>query len=116
MVKKRSKVNKKQEDDKLLAFVATFLSIIGFLIALLAWRDKKYVMFYAKQSLVVFVIAVIAGVIQGIFMWIPILGNIISMAVGIVVFLLWLFSWIYALSGKEQYVPVVGYWADKIDL
>ena len=110
------KLKRSKENDKLLAFVATFLSIVGFIIALIAWHDNKYIMFYARQSLVIFIVGVVAGFFQSIFSFIPVIGNIIVAALWLIVFLLWLFSWIYALSGKEKDVPVVGDWARKIDL
>ena len=47
------KQSKKSGDFKTQAFVATFLSIIGFVIAIVSWRKDNYVMFYAKQSLIV---------------------------------------------------------------
>jgi len=112
----KKKVNKKHEESKVKAWVTAFLSIIGFIIALLAWRDDKYVMFYAKQSFVVFIVAVLAGLIQGVFVWIPILGWIINVALSVLVFILWLFSWIYALSGEMKLVPLVGEWGNKIKL
>ncbi len=114
MVKKK-KVSQKS-DGKLEAFVTTFLSIVGFVIALIAWRDNKYVMFYAKQSLVVFIVAVIAGIINSVLIWIPLIGWIINAALGIIVFVLWLLSWIYALSGEKKEVPIVGVWGRKINL
>lgn len=105
----------KKEDPKLRAFVTAFLSIIGFLIALIAWRDDKYTMFYAKQSLIVFVVGCIAGFLQMIAV-IPIIGWIISFALSVAVFLLWLCSWIYALSGKMKEVPFVGQFGRKFEL
>ena len=45
----------KKKDKTLFAFVTTFLSIVGFIIALLAWKKDKYVMHYAKISLAVYV-------------------------------------------------------------
>jgi len=107
---------KKRDDKKLLAFVTTFLSIIGFVIALITWKDNKYIMFYARQSLVVFIVAVIAGFVNEIFVWLPFIGKIISFALGLVVFVLWLVSWIYALSGEMKEVPIIGVWGRKIKL
>lgn len=107
---------KGEDDSKLLAFVTTFLSIIGFVIALIAWRDNKYVMFYARQSLVVFIVGAIAGIVGSILGWMPVIGQIISFALGLIVFVLWVVSWIYALSGKMKEVPVVGVWGRKINL
>ncbi|MBS3089001.1 hypothetical protein J4402_04465 [Candidatus Pacearchaeota archaeon] len=113
---RKKKSVKKEENSKLLAFVTTFLSIVGFVIALIAWRDKKYVMFYARQSLVVFIVGAIAGIVKMVFIWIPVIGKIISFALGLIVFVLWVVSWVYALSGEMKEVPVVGVWGRKIDL
>ncbi len=106
----------KEDESKIYAFLATFLSIIGFIIALIVKRKDKYVMFYARQSLVIFIIGAVAGALSSLFRIIPIIGWIIQTALFILVFLLWLFSWLYALSGKMKEIPIVGDWAKKIKL
>lgn len=111
--KKSTTKSSKQDDSKTKAFITTFLSIVGFIIAIIAWRDDKYVMFYAGQSLVVFIVAIIAGAIQSIFLFVPIIGWIINAALSVIVFILWLLSWLYALSGETKEVPIVGYWGRK---
>jgi uncharacterized membrane protein len=107
---------KNKDDSKLEAFLATFLSIIGFVIALIAWKDDKYVMHYAKISLVVFVIGAIAGIIAKIFFILPIIGGIINFALGVIVILIWILSWAYALSGEKKEISIVSHWANKVDL
>jgi len=110
VVNKRS--SKVKDDSKLFAFFATFLSILGFLIALVARRENKYVMFYAKQSLVVFatyIIAVIIGILPGI-------GKVLGPIAFLIVFIFWLLSWIYALSGKMKEVPFIGKYQKEINL
>lgn len=121
MVKKKRVKSKKErsnkKDDKILfAFLATFLSIIGFVIALIAKRNDVYVMYYAKQSLVIFIIGAIAGILKSVFILIPIIGIIINVALGIIVFIIWLLSWIYALSGEKKSIPIVSDWTKKINL
>lgn len=118
MAKKKIKESKsnKEDDKKLFAFLATFLSIVGFVIALIAKRDDKYVMYYARQSLVIFIIGAVAAIISWILGWIPVIGWIINTALWIIVFVLWLISWIYALSGEEKEIPIVSDWAKKIKL
>jgi uncharacterized membrane protein len=110
---KNIKANSKADDSKTYAFLATFLSIIGFVIALVTKKDDEYVMYYAKQSLVIFIIAVIAGIINSILMWIPFLGWFIIAIINIALFLLWLVSWIYALSGEKKTIPIVSDYAQK---
>ncbi|MBS3075107.1 hypothetical protein J4429_01475 [Candidatus Pacearchaeota archaeon] len=121
--KKRKKETEKKvqknnnSDDKIIfAFLAAFLSIIGFLIALILKKDDKYVIFYAKQSLVIFVIGAIAGILGNAIKFLPIIGTIIYGALFILIFIAWFLSWIYALSGKEKTIPIIRYWAEKINL
>ena len=112
--KKRSKKtqSKLKDDSKLFAFIAAFLSIVGFFIALLVKKDDKYVMHYAKQSLMVFIVFVVAWAV----MIVPIIGWIVGPIVYLVGVILWLFSWIYALTGEMKIVPIVGEYSNKIDL
>ena len=97
MPKKKS-VTKKEDDSKLFAFLATFLSVVGFIIALATKKDNKYVMFYAKQSLIIFIIYVIAAVV----VIVPIIGWLLSPIIYVLGVILWIISWIYSLSGKTK--------------
>lgn len=103
-----------KSDSKLYAFLATFLSIVGFIIVLIAKKDDKYAMYYAKQGLIVFIVSLIASAIGWAFLFSP-LGWAIGRILNTLVFILWLLSWIYALSGKEKEVPIVGQLARKLD-
>jgi len=120
MAKKRNKTYKieiprkieiKKDDSTIYAFLATILSIIGFIIAIIARRDDKYVMYYAKHSLIIFIIGCVGGVLGAILNWIPIIGPIINLGIFIIVFLAWILSWIYALSGKQKVIPIITDWA-----
>lgn len=109
MAKKKKASEQKKNDDKIVfAWLAAFLSIIGFVIALLVKPKNKYVMFYAKQSLVVFIFAVICSLISFIIGWVPFIGWLISLGLSLLTTIFWFFSWIYALTGKEKEVPVIG--------
>ena len=117
----RKRVSRKDDeflkgDPKARAFIATFFSIIGFIIAFLSWKKDQYVMFYARQSLVLFIVMIVAGIINAILALIPIVGWIVMTCLNIFVFILWLFSWIYALSGEKKDVIFIGEYAKKINL
>lgn len=116
MTKKKVNKKKSSNDRIAFAFVATFLSIVGFLIAIISKREDKYVMFYAKQSLVIFVLAVICAIIVKAVYWIPVIGIIINVALSILVILAWILSWSYSLTGKQKEIPVVDHWTKKIKL
>ena len=98
-------MTKKESDRKIFAWLAAFLAIVGFLIALAVKKDDKYVMFYAKQGLVLG----LGFILSGILSWIPIVGWIFS----IFIFILWIITWINALSGKEKNTWLVGDLASK---
>ena len=119
MAKKKiivKKTSSKNDDPKLFAFLATFLSIIGFIIVLLTRRDDEYVMFYARQSLVLFIFAIIAGIVQIAIGWVPVLGWTITIVLQLIIVILWIISWVYALSDKKKMIPFIGEYADKINL
>ena len=59
---------------------------------------------------------VVLGIISEALLFLPIIGSIMNIAVGILSFVLWLISWIYALSGVERKIPIVSEWAEKINL
>jgi uncharacterized membrane protein len=116
MAKKQTKpVAKGSDDRKLFAFLATFLSIIGFVIAVVTKKDDEYVMFYAKQSLVVFIVAIIGAVINSILVWIPFFGLIVAGIINLFVLILWIFSWAYSLSEQKKETPIVGRYAKSFN-
>jgi uncharacterized membrane protein len=82
----------------------------------LAWKKDRYVMFYAKQSLVLFIFSIIVAIVRAIFAWIPVIGLIIAFVLNILVLILWIYTWAYALSGKEKDVLIIGKYARKIKL
>ncbi|MDP2925170.1 MAG: hypothetical protein Q8N99_02245 [Nanoarchaeota archaeon] len=125
MVKKKLKkeksvkidLKKNMNDERtLFAWIATFLSIIGFVIALIVKRDDKYVMYYAKHSLIIFVIIFVLGGISGLLFFLPIIGEIINAAVVIISVILWVISWIFALSGEEKIIPIITDLTKKFEL
>ncbi|UCD20805.1 MAG: hypothetical protein JSW08_03465 [archaeon] len=106
----------KKEDSKIFAFLTALLSIIGFVVAIIAWRKDRYVMFYAKQSLVIFIAYVVVMILKLLLNLIPILGTAIFIILIIIIVLSWLMSWIYALSGDKKYAWFLGRWSKGIKL
>jgi uncharacterized membrane protein len=101
--------NKKQSSSPSLlgAFIATFFSLIGAVISLLIWHKNEYVVFYAKQSLILFLIALVLSIFSGLVLWIPIIGWAIGAALQIFVIILWVLTWIYSLSGEKREIPFI---------
>ncbi len=105
---KKKPTTEKAEDKKLRGFVASFFLIIGFLIAIILWKNDKYAMAYAKRGLVLFIGFLIASAL-GI---IPVIGWIFWVIIAV----FWVITWIYALQGKEEGIWIVGDLAEKINL
>ena len=98
------------DDKKIKAFIASFFTIIGFLIAIIIWKKDDYVMFYAKQGLILFIGQLII-IILDYFMikWF----TFILWAFWII---LWVLTWINALSGQKKDTFIVSDLSKKIKL
>ena len=114
VAKKKTDNVKMQDDSKLFAFLAVLLSIIGFIIAYAAKRDNKYVMFYAKQSLVLFFGWVILWVISMVLYMIPFIGMLVYWICYVGLIILWIVGLVYSLSGEMKNIPLVGDIARKL--
>lgn len=108
--------SKKSDDSKLFAFLAVLLSIIGFLFAYMAKKDDKYVMFYAKQSLVLFFAWLIVWVASLILAFVPVIGHLIIAIAYVGLFILWIIGMVYAFSGEMKQIPLVGQFASKFNI
>lgn len=112
-LKKKAESLKKQDDKKLFAFLASFFTIVGFIIALVLKKEDKYVMFYAKQGLILF----IGQIIISVFYSIQIIGKFILGPILLILWaILWTITWINALSGEQKKTFLVGDLAEKIKL
>lgn len=82
------------------------LSYLGVLclIPLLAKKDSKFAQFNAKQGLLMFILE--------FFIWIPVLGWLL----GIALFIAWIFAVINVLQGKYWKIPILGDYAEKINI
>ncbi len=106
----------KDKDSNRNAFITTFFSIVGFVIALLIWKKDKYVMYYAKQSLVIFILSILVSVIKPGLSSLAGIGYVLEVALNLVILLPWLFSWMNALSGKKKRIMLISDFANKINL
>jgi len=91
----------------LLCYVAGWITGIIFVVL-----EKKsiFVKFHAWQSIMTFGVLTVAYLI---FSWIPFVGWILSILIGILMFVLWIILIIQAGSGKMWKVPLAGDWAEK---
>jgi uncharacterized membrane protein len=89
-------------ENKIWALLSYFHVL--FLIPLLAKRDSKFAQFHAKQGLLMFVL--------WFFVWIPILGWLLALAL----FIIWIMAVINVLQGRYWKAPVIGDYAEKLNI
>ena len=79
---------------------------IGWIIALIMNMNNKeeYASYYIRQNLGI----IIAGFILGFINVIPILGQIIWIVGGIILFVFWLLSLIWSIQGEMKAIPWIG--------
>ncbi len=99
-------------DSKIWAFLAYLLSVVGFVLVMLTRKGDKYAMYHAKQSLVLF----LAWVLTWVIAMVPFIGWLVSWVLAIILLILWVLGMVNALNGKQTPLPVIGQFADKINL
>lgn len=90
--------------------IVAYITPIGWIVAFFA-GTKEESKFHLNQALVIWIFDIIVGVVNGVLGWIPVIGWIISIVLGIVgiaIFVFWLMGLIYACQGQEKEVPILG--------
>jgi uncharacterized membrane protein len=80
------------------------------IIFLILEKENKLVRFHAIQSIIVFGFFTVASAILG---WIPIIGDFLSAAIGIIAFIIWIVLMVKASQGEKYKVFIAGDIADK---
>ncbi len=87
------------------------LGIITGVIFFVLANENKYVKFHAAQSIIVFIAVYLVSVVSG---WIPLIGGILSAAVSLAGFILWIGLMYKAYSGEKFKLPVLGDLAESL--
>jgi uncharacterized membrane protein len=93
-------------DENIAAFLAYLFGFISGLILLVVEKDSSFVRFHAMQSVLVFGVLFLIGMI-------PFIGWIASFVIAPIAFILWIILMIQALQGKMYKLPLVGDIAEK---
>ncbi len=105
-------------DGKSIAIIS-YLTWIGWIIAFVLYNSNKSKLaaYHIRQSLGLMIIAVVLYIIMFIFLFIPVLGWIISILIYISligVFVLWVIGLVSAINGQEKPVPIIGVKAQEM--
>ena len=80
------------------------------LIFLLIEKESKFVRFHAIQSISIYVVLF---VVYLIFMFIPVIGLIVDILLGLGMFVLWIVLMYKAYQGEKFKLPIIGDFAEK---
>jgi uncharacterized membrane protein len=98
---------KGQSTNTLMA-VLCYFGILVLIPLLTDAKNDEFVKYHIKQGLVLLIVYVICAFV----LWIPIIGWLLS----IVLFILFLMGIINAATGKKSPLPIIGQFADKINI
>ncbi len=91
----------------LLCYVLGWISGVIFV---LIENKSKFVRFHAIQSIYVFGVLTIIGIILG---WIPGVGGVLNWIIGAIAFILWIVLMFKAYHGEKYKIPWAGNMAEK---
>jgi len=91
----------------LLCYLVGWVTGIVFLII---EKENQFVRFHAIQSIIVFGALTVVNIILT---FIPIIGWIVSVIIGIIAFILWILLMVRAYQGKRYKVPIAGNMAEQ---
>lgn len=105
--------------SRYLAFAAYLLSLPGALFVLLARRDDSFAVYHARQSLALWLAALLLPLAWAVcawaLAWIPLVGPVLAVALFALVLaaycgllVAWLTGMLYALQGRAKRLPVIG--------
>ena len=98
-----------QEDiDKNKVYAALAYLGILFFIPLVVAKESAYGKFHANQGLVLFLAAIIVGIINFVLAFIPIVGGIIGFVLSLAIFAFMIIGIVNAVNGKATPLPLIG--------
>ena len=86
--------------------IVSYLTFIGWIIAFVLYQNDKseLAIFHIRQTLGIYLM----GIVGMLFLWIPLIGWILSILLPIFIFVLWIIGLINAAQGETKPVPLVG--------
>ena len=99
------------EDGKAMAGVA-YLTLIGFIVALIVGKDNRFTMYHVQQALALFIVMFVAGIVAVI----PVLGWIVIVITWIFGIVCLIMGLINGFGGKAKPLPLIGALGFKLNM
>ncbi|MEX2598445.1 MAG: DUF4870 domain-containing protein [Dehalococcoidia bacterium] len=96
-----------QNIASLLCYLLTWVTGIVFLII---EKENRTVRFHAMQSVATFIPLWVIYIVAG---FLPLIGSILELVVGLATLVLWIVLMVFAFQGKDYHLPIVGDFAEK---
>lgn len=108
--KRLEKFDKAVADESKTAAIIAYITIIGFLVSLLALHKKgdEFSAFHLRQALGIGLTSVVLSLIAGLLLIIPIVGAIALLAISIMLLIAWISGLVSAINGKQKPVFLFG--------
>ncbi len=90
--------------------IVAYITLIGWLVAYFA-GTKEESKFHLNQALVIWLCNLILTLVTNIVGYIPVVGFILTIVLGIVsiaLFVFWIMGLVYACQGNEKEIPLIG--------
>jgi uncharacterized membrane protein len=100
-------------DENIASLLCYLLVWVTGIIFYLVEKDNKMVRFHAAQSVLAFLPLTIVYWFVSFLFWWNVIGYILGMLIGIVMFILWIVLMIKAYQGERYKLPIVGDIADN---
>jgi uncharacterized membrane protein len=97
-------------DENVAGLLCYVLGWVSGLVFFLIEKKNKFVRFHALQSIIVFGVLTLASIVIG---WIPFIGWVINMLIGVLAIVLWILLMIKAYQGEKYKLPWAGNLAEK---
>ena len=106
-------------DNERLPAIISYLTLVGWIIAYVMYNNDKrsLTLYHLRQSLALIVLGVLVYTLQSILYYIPWIGwllSIVTIPVGLGLFILWIIGLISAINGEEKPIPLIGEKAQEI--
>ncbi len=97
--------------------IVSYITFIGWLLAvllLLPGQKTKFSAFHLRQSFMIHVFSFVLKIAYSFTLSASNMVFALIVAIGVLLFILWLMGFLYAINGKEKEVPLIGHFAQNL--